>query len=236
MITWPSPKKILVILAHPDDPEFFCGGTISKWIKEGNSVHYLLMTHGEKGINANFNESHNIVGIREQEQLEAGKILGVESIAYLDFIDGMIVPDLKARKEVVSAIRDIMPDVVVTCDPTNYYMNGTYINHPDHRAAGQIVIDTVFPAVQNELYFPDLVEAGLQPHFIEEVWISLPKDVNTVIDVSETWADKMAALEAHKSQIGDVKEFRSRMLARAVQTDDGLLRFEEYFHRIIFRQ
>lgn len=234
MNLWPSPKKILVILAHPDDPEFFCGGTIAHWTGNGHQVDYLLMTKGEKGINDDFQDVENIIDIRYKEQRKAADILNVNDISYLDYQDGMLIPDIEARRNVVAHVRLIKPDIVVTCDPTNYYMNDNYINHPDHRAAGQIVVDAVFPGVQNRLYFPTLFEEGLEPHRVEEVWISLPKDTNITIDVTATWSKKIEALECHRSQIGDVKKFRKHMDSKGIYANDHL-RFEEKFHRIVFR-
>ena len=231
---WPSQKKILVILAHPDDPEFFFGATIALWTAQGHQVNYLLMTMGEKGINDSFDDAENIIDIRCKEQREAADILGVETISYLDYKDGMLKPDLDARKKVVAAVRKQKPDIIVTCDPTNYYMNDNYINHPDHRAAGQIVVDAVFPGVQNKLYYPALLAEGLDPHRVEEVWISLPKDPNTIIDVTDTWPIKIRALERHRSQIGEMETFRDHMQSKGTLKGKKL-RFEEKFHRIVFR-
>ena len=235
MEIWPAKKKILVILAHPDDPEFFCGGTIAKWVCDGHEVEYCLLTRGEKGINDLFNDSKNIILIREKEQLAAGGILGVKHIKYLDYEDGYLAPSMEARRDVVRAIREAKPNIVVCCDPTNYYLNDRYINHPDHRAAGQIVIDAVFPASQNELYFPQLIDENILPHKVEEVWISLPRESNIIIDVSDTWNMKVAALEKHVSQIGEIKEFHDRMARRVAYTDgNGVPHYEEKFNRIVF--
>ena len=231
---WSSKKNILIILAHPDDPEFFCGGTIAQWIKSGNHIDYLLMTKGEKGINDNFDDSLNIIQIRYEEQRKAADVLGVDQIHYLDYEDGTLVPGVDARERIVAAVRTYRPDIVVTCDPTNFYMNDNYINHPDHRAAGQIVIDAIFPGVQNKLYFPALLKRGLEPHRVEEVWISLPKKPNTSLDVTEEWPIKIKALECHLSQIGNKDSFRQHMDSKGLLVN-GKLRFEEKFHRIVFR-
>jgi len=234
MIRWTSPRKILVILAHPDDPEFFCGATIFKWTQMGNKVDYLLMSGGEKGINEDFDDVSNIKKIRELEQRRAADILGVSKIDYLDYQDGMIFPDLEARKDIVKKVREHKPDILVTCDPTNYYVNDHYINHPDHRAAGQIVLDAIFPGVQNKLYFPSLLAQGLEPHKIEEVWIALPKSPNITFDVTREWPTKVKALECHVSQIGDIEKFRERMFSKGEEINGGT-RFEENFYRIVFR-
>ena len=234
MIGWSSPKKILIILAHPDDPEFFCGASIYKWTQTGNRVDYLLMSKGEKGINDNFDDVPNIIKIREREQRNAADVLGVSDITYLDYQDGMMVPDIEARKKIVEKVRKHKPDILVTCDPTNYYVNDHYINHPDHRAAGQIVLDAIFPAVQNKLYFPSLLEKGLKPHKLEEVWITLSKSPNTSLDVTEEWGTKIKALECHTSQVGDIMKFRQRMVGKGIE-ENGEIHYKELFYRIVFR-
>jgi LmbE family N-acetylglucosaminyl deacetylase len=235
MKIWNSPKIILIILAHPDDPEYFCGATIAKWVQEGHKVEYCLFTKGEKGINDDYREVKNIISIREKEQRSAAKILGVNCVLYLNYMDGMLMPNLEARKNIVRVIRAQKPNIVVTCDPTNYYLNDNYLNHPDHRAAGEIVVDAVFPASQNKLYFPELLSEQLLPHHVEEVWLSLPKEANITLDVTETWPLKLQALEEHTSQIGNVMKFRAHMASKSAFKDkNNILHYEEKFNRIIF--
>jgi len=237
MKTWETSQKILVILAHPDDPEFFCGGTIAKWVGEGNLVSYLLLTRGEKGVNDHFNpdDINEIIQIRKKEQENAAKVVGVNEINYLHEPDGYLTANILIRRKVVKSIREMKPDIILTCDPTNYYLRDTYINHPDHRAAGQIVIDSVFPAVQNPVFFPDLIiNNNLSPHQLKEVWLSLPLSGNTIVDVTGLWTKKLKALHTHESQIGNPEEFDSRMMERRVPGSSiKKPRFEEIFHRII---
>ena len=236
---WASPQNILVILAHPDDPEFFCGGTIAKWAIEGHKISYCLLTKGDKGINDQFllNDSLKIKELRVKEENKAAKILGVNNVIFFNNPDGYLIPDLSLRRQVVMAIRKFKPDIVVSCDPTNYYMNDRTITHPDHRAAGQVVVDAVFPAAQNEAFFPDLMINGkLKPHKVNEVWLSLPTIANIVIDVTDTWTIKLNALHEHFSQIGDFNIFDKRMRER--HTEDSTIenpRFEESFRRIKFQ-
>jgi len=233
---WEKPQKILVILAHPDDPEFFCGGTIAKWVQSGHHVIYCLLTKGEKGINEfYFHEGdEDIVSLRLKEQKNAAAILGVTQIFYFNHPDGYLTPSMTLRRQVVKLIRKLQSDIVVGCDPTNYFIRDSYINHPDHRAAGQIVIDAIFPAAHNAFYFPDLNSQGYRPHKVKEVWLSLPNKANTTIDITDTWKIKIKALHEHKSQIGDEKKFDERMLSRRVEgsTEANPL-FEEAFTRII---
>lgn len=232
---WEKKQTILVVLAHPDDPEFFCGATIARWTEMGHSIHYCLLTRGDKGSNNREETGEQIAKKREVEEAEAAKVLGVDSIQFFHYPDGYLVPDLAIRKEVVRVIRQVRPDILVTCDPTTLFHNDRGINHPDHRAAGQIVIDATFPAAGNSFYFPELLKEGLEPHSVKEVWLSVTNQANVVIDVSKTWKKKIEALHCHKSQIGDSGLFDERMLTR--RTPDSSVenpRFEEKFKRIIF--
>jgi len=149
--------------------------------------------------------------------------------------DGYLVPDLDLRREIVRVIRKFKPDILVTCDPQNLF--ATYgINHPDHRAAGQVVLDAVFPAAGNKEYFPELITEGYQPHMPNEVWCALTQQPDTIIDVTDTWLTKLEALLAHKTQIGDVEKFKERMLSRHTKdSTDENPRYEEKFRRIVYR-
>ncbi len=157
---WPAGTTILVILAHPDDPEFFLGGAIARWTAAGHTVKYGLLTKGERGISPDFPDSQELARLRVGEQTEAAAVLGVHDITFLDYQDGYLVPSLEIRREVTRLIRSAKPDIVVSCDPQNYFIGETYLNHPDHRAAGQLVVDAIFPAVSNPSFFPELLEQG----------------------------------------------------------------------------
>ena len=233
---WDTPQKILVILAHPDDPEFFCGASIARWTQENNEVIYCLLTKGDKGANKHFKYGGDLTKKRREEQILAAKELGVNDILYLDYEDGYLNADLSLRLDIVRIIRKIKPDIVVTCDPTNLFFNDTYINHPDHRAAGQAVLDAVFPAAQNPLFFPQLINENLQPHDVKEIWVTLPKEPNITFDVTSTWQKKLSALLQHQSQIGDKEKFLERMRERRTETStEENPHFEETFRRIKLR-
>lgn len=238
MEEWATPQKILVILAHPDDPEFFCGATIARWTKQGHEVAYCLLTRGDKGGSDRSTTPQQLMALREIEQRAAAACLGVHSVQFLDYLDGYLMPDLAVRKAVVRVIRTYRPDVLVSCDPTNYFPRENYLNHPDHRAAGQIVVDAVFPASGNPYFFPELMdEEGLEPHSVRELWLSLTANPNLILDVTATWMDKVQALHEHRSQIGaDIAAFNERMASRRVpESDPAAPRFEERFRRLIFQ-
>jgi LmbE family N-acetylglucosaminyl deacetylase len=236
--SWNTPQEILVILAHPDDPEFFCGATLAKWAREGHHITYQLITCGDKG----FNEStpagmttDALCAIRHEEQLAAAKVIGVDAVHFLDTADGYLVPDLNLRREIVRVIRKFKPDILVTCDPQNLF--APYgINHPDHRAAGQVVMDAVFPAAGSPVFFPELLLEGYDPHMPKEVWCSLTMQHNVKVDVTDTWPIKLEAILKHKSQVGDVDKFLERMKSR--RTEDSTEenpRYEEHFRVVKYR-
>jgi len=234
---WEKPQRILVILAHPDDPEFFCGATLARWARAGHEIHYLLLTSGDKGFQDATATAEHICKVRQAEQNAAAAVIGVKSVRFLDLEDGYLVPSIDLRRQIVRVIRQLKPDILVTCDPTHLYAGDYYINHPDHRYAGQVVLDAVFPAADNSFFFPELIkDEGLLPHKLSEVWVSLTGNPTVTLDVTNTWEIKIRALKEHKSQIGDPKEFEERMRARKSEksTEENEY-YEEKFRVIKFR-
>jgi LmbE family N-acetylglucosaminyl deacetylase len=230
--SWDTPQHILVILAHPDDPEFFCGGTLARWARAGHRLTYQLLTCGDKGFNATTSSDMTpdaLCAIRHEEQQAAAKVIGVEAVHFMDCPDGYLVPDLDLRRDTVRAIRKFKPDILVTCDPQTLF--AAYgINHPDHRAAGQAVMDAVFPAAGSPVFFPELLIEGYLPHMPKEVWCSLTLQPNVVIDVTDTWDIKIEALLKHVTQIGEADKFVERMKSRRTEdSTDENPRYEERF-------
>jgi len=232
--SWDKSQKILVILAHPDDPEFFCGATLARWSRSGHEIHYFLLTNGNKGGGPEM-APEQLCAIRQMEQQNAATVIGVQSVQFLNLEDGYLIPSLELRREIVRVLRREKPDILVTCDPTLLYSWFGRVNHPDHRAAGQVVLDAVFPAAGNGHFFPELLIEGLLPHTPREVWVSLASHPTTILDVTDTWEVKMNALKEHKSQIGDPLVFEQRMLARHTEdSTDEAPRYEEKFRVLKF--
>ena len=201
----------------------------------GHQVRYCLLTRGDKGSNDRSVRSFDLAMQREVEQNAAAHELGVENVRFLDYEDGYLVPNLETRKRVTKIIREERPDIVLSSDPTNFFPNEASINHPDHRAAGQIVIEAVFPATGNPLYFPELLLEGLEPHSVKEVWLSLTSQPNVVIDVTTTWNEKIGALKHHISQIGDPVKLEERMRSRRTpDSSDENPKYEEKFRRFVY--
>ena len=229
---WKGSKKIMIILAHPDDPEFFMGGTIAEWVRQGHDVNYLLLTKGQRGVSPGFPDSAMLVSVRMAEQQNAAAKLGVRNVSYLDYQDGYLVPGIETRKNVVREIRRIRPDIIATCDPLLIYQRGR-INHPDHRAAGQIVIDAIFPAVGNPAFFPELIDEGFPQHRVEELWLSLPVDANFEMEVTRHWQLRLDALLEHVSQVGEPSAFLDHMETRRRSQWGEDMRYVESFRRLI---
>ena len=233
---WDSPRNILVVLAHPDDPEFFCGATIARWTAAGHQVSYCLLTCGDKGTQDRTLAAEDLCRLRQAEQRAAAAVLGVRNVRFLGYPDGYLTPDMELRCAITRVIRQERPDVLVACDPTTLYVREVLLNHPDHRAAGQATLDAVYPAARDHLYFSELLlQEHLEPHVVPEVWVSIPKEPTVELDVTEFWETKIRALNEHKSQIGDPQALAERMRARHTSNSSRQNpRYSEYFRRLIF--
>jgi LmbE family N-acetylglucosaminyl deacetylase len=234
---WKEKKKILVILAHPDDPEFFMGATLARWGTLGHEVRYCLLTTGQKGSQDLNQKPEDLAEIRQREQQNAVNYLKVKSLEFLDYMDGEIVPDLEMRKKIVRVIRRHKPQIVVSSDPLNYFPADNRVNHPDHRAAGQVVLDAVFPAAGNPMFFPELIsEENLAPVNVAELWFSIPAEANLVVDVSRYFDEKIKAILCHKSQLNkDETKFEEMLKTRwAIFSEQQQPVYIERFRRIVF--
>ena len=232
---WEVPQNILVLLAHPDDPEFFCGATTARWVHAGHHVSYCIITCGDKGTKDLTIGSDELCSIRQKEQRSAAKVLGVEEITFMGYPDGYLTPDINLRRDITRVIRIVRPDVLVTCDPQTLFTSNGGLNHPDHRAAGQATLDAVFPAARDHLNFPELWnDEKLEPHVVKEVWVCGTLMPDVTLDVTETWEIKIQALYEHKSQIGEPEKLAERLRnRRTVDSTPEKPRYEEKFRRLI---
>jgi len=224
-----EPQRILVVLAHPDDPEFFCGATLAKWARAGKEVRYLLLTCGDKGSDNPEMTPELLCADRQIEQRAAAAVIGATQVMFLGYHDGELENTLDVRREIVREIRRYKPQIIVTCDPTTYFRANAYINHTDHRTAGAAALDAVFPAAGNRMYFPELLADGLEPYAPKEIWMSLTNDPNVWVEVNDTLAIKIAALREHKSQVKDPANLEKRIRERLRRSDfDGELYAESF--------
>ena len=195
-------------MAHPDDCDFGAGGTIAHWTSQGIEVSYCIITNGDQGGEESGIPVEEMAKVRQQEQRDAGKALGVTDITYLNYRDGWLMPSIELRKEIVKAIRIAKPDRMVVQSPERNWER-IYSSHPDHLAAGETAIQAVYPDARNPFAFPELKAAGLEPWRVREVWITGSPTPNHFVDISETFSKKMAALHAHVSQTAHNKELEN---------------------------
>ena len=203
--------NILVAIAHPDDPEFFCGGAIARWATEGNPIRYVVVTGGDKGSDVPDMTVRKLVALREIEQVNAAARLGVSDIAFLHYVDGELANTLALQRDLCREIRRFKADLVVTTDPQTLNFFNTRINHNDHRVIGQAVCDAIFPAAGNWMYFPELIAEGFEPHAPKELWFSGPTAPNTILDVTPYVEAKIAGIREHHSQVKDPEGMARRI-------------------------
>jgi LmbE family N-acetylglucosaminyl deacetylase len=193
----------MVIVAHPDDAEFTCAGTVARWVMEGHRVIYVICTDGSRGSNDPGRPPEVMAPLRRAEQLEAAGILGVEQVLFLAHEDGTLEPTLELRRELTRLVRRYRPDIVICGDPTRIISRNVYINHPDHRAAAEGAVYAIFPSAVTRYIFPELLDEGLEPHKVREVYLYAPSEANDWVDISNTIDLKAAALKAHRSQVSE---------------------------------
>jgi LmbE family N-acetylglucosaminyl deacetylase len=202
----PAPARAMSIHAHPDDQEFTVAGTLAKWARADCEIVSVCITSGGAGSNKYTPldmTRHALVAIRQDEQREACRILGVKETIFLGYEDGSLEPSIGLRRELTRLIRRHRPEVVLTGDPTVRFYGTTYMNHPDHRVAADVALDAVFPSAGTRLIFPELLDEGLEPHEVRQVYIHGAERPDTYVDISEFLDLKLAALRAHKSQMGE---------------------------------
>jgi len=212
-------------MAHPDDPELACGGTIAQWA-ERDRVHYIIASCGEKGTWDKNAEPLAIARNREKEAKTAAKFLGVHRVIFLRHPDGEMAFTPTLRLELAALIRSIKPYTVVTHDPWRRQF------HPDHRAIGFVVIDAIMIA-RDWHFYPFLKEIGLRIHRPRELLLT-PTDKPTLInDITANFDKKIKAIKLHRSQLRQLPEWQKRIKQRAL--NDGKLggyKFAEGFNKM----
>lgn len=212
------PESALAIMAHPDDVEFACAGTLARWVRAGARACMVLVTSGDVGIAEPGMTRARATEVREAEQRAAAEVLGVRDVVFLRESDGLVQPTLELRKKLVREIRRFRPEVVICGDPTLVWGGETYINHPDHRAVATASIDAIYPAAGQPNLFEELAAEGLSAFKPRKVYVATWQDATTWMSIDETVALKVEALRAHASQLKgwDVdREVRNRAAERA---------------------
>ncbi|PWU19630.1 MAG: PIG-L family deacetylase [Candidatus Rokuibacteriota bacterium] len=208
-------ERVLVITAHPDDSEFGAGGTVAKLVREGKQVSYCILTNGNKGSSDRSMTPERLVAIREEEQRNAARVLGVETVDFLGFPDCELEDTRESRLAVTAAIRRHRPDLIIAQNPHRTRNYGG--SHRDHRIAAGIALDCVYPLARDHMAFPELLAQGLEPHRVKEVHLMWWDNPELVVDISDTIDLKIKALTCHASQIKDAAGMEKRVRERSAQ-------------------
>jgi LmbE family N-acetylglucosaminyl deacetylase len=199
-------ERAMVIYAHPDDAEFMVAGTIAKWAKAGVEVTYCMVTNGASGSQDPKMTRAKLRDIRYAEQRKAAKVLGVKHVVFLGYEDGYLYPTLEVRRDVARQVRIHKPDVIIAMDP-EFRVGESYVNHPDHIAAGEVALRTINPDASTRQMFPELWrDEKLEPHKPKALFLETFGGTGTVIDITDTMETKIKALLLHRSQLGPEAE------------------------------
>ena len=225
-------RRVLVVVAHPDDAEFGCGGSVARWVKEGKEVTYVILTNGDKGSGDRSMTSERLAKIRQEEQRNAALTLGVQRVEFLGYPDGELEDTREVRRGVTAEIRRWRPDLLVTQNP--YRTTNLYASHRDHRIAAGVALDCVYPLARDHLSFPELLAQGLEPHKVREVYLMWWENPEVVVDISDTMDLKLKALACHASQMGDFASVEARVREWAAQRGKPKsFAYAETFNRIV---
>ncbi len=194
------PKRVLVVVAHPDDIDFGIAGTVDQLSKAGSHVAYCLVTSGEAGEDDMTVDATELAAMREAEQTAAAAEVGVSDLHWLHHPDGMVENNLKLRCDISRIIRIEKPDVVITQAPYRRF-DSTYGSHPDHTETGEATIRAVYPDARNPRSFTaELLDQGYEPHAVPHMWISAVEQ-DLFVDINDSFDAKLRALRSHESQV-----------------------------------
>ncbi len=210
----PTPiQRVLVVTAHPDDSEFGAGGTVAKLVREGMQVVYCIVTNGDKGSGDRSMTPERIARIREAEQRNAARVLGVETVDFLGFPDCEVEDTRETRMAVTAAIRRHRPYRLIIQNPNRTKNLGA--SHRDHRIVAGIALDCVYPLARDHMAFPELIAQGLEPHKVREVYLMWWENPEMVVDITDTIDLKLKALACHASQFKDFGAVEARVRERS---------------------
>lgn len=232
---WEHVSRALVIMAHPDDPDFTCGGTAIQMARQGIEVTYLILTNGDKGNHNPEITRNQLIALRKIEQRAAADMCGVKHVLFMGEEDGFLQPTRELRYRVTREIRRIRPQLILITDPDRYFVGDFYINHPDHRNAGLIALDAIFPAADNPMFYPELADEGYLPHKISQLYVYGHGVPNVRFDITDDVQTKIDAILCHKTQITEPEKAVPAWHERwKTVEEDGSVRYYEQFRVMKF--
>jgi LmbE family N-acetylglucosaminyl deacetylase len=206
-------RRALAIFAHPDDVDFGAAGTVARWVDEGWDVRYVCVTRGQKGAWDAHMDVEEYGALRETEQRAAAKVVGVDDVTFLDWMDSEVFDSLELRRALAREFRRHRPHRLLTMAP-DPLPTDRFVNHPDHRIVGQAALDVTMTGGTTASIFPDLLDEDLPPwRDCAETWLMGPAIKPRAVDITPTIDRKLDAIRSHASQIGD-RDIETFMRAR----------------------
>jgi LmbE family N-acetylglucosaminyl deacetylase len=231
-------KRIMAVVAHPDDLELTGAGTVVRWVREGAEAILVVATDGARGGKIEGSDEPNMAAERRREQLDAAGVMGIRETVFLGFPDGELNDDETLRGSLVEQLRRHRPDVAMVMDPLTVIYRNYYVNHRDHRMLGMAMLDALYPEASNAAYFPSQIEDGLEPHKVPELLLAQTDQPNYWVDVSDTLETRFQALGRHRSQTrlwpedGEAVIRQQREVASLLGVEHGMT-YAEAFRRVV---
>jgi LmbE family N-acetylglucosaminyl deacetylase len=188
-------ETALAIVAHPDDMEYGSSSAVARWTAQGKKITYLLLTRGEAGIDSMTPPEAG--PLREQEERESARVVGVSEVEFLSYPDGVIEYSLTLRRDWTREIRKKRPEILIT---VNHHLTFGWgmLNMADHRWAGLAVLDAARDA-GNRWIFPELLAEGLEPWGkVRLVLVAGSPQPTHAVDVSAFIDRGIASLKKHR--------------------------------------
>jgi LmbE family N-acetylglucosaminyl deacetylase len=199
-----------MVTAHPDDVDFGAAGSIATWVKAGIEVAYCVVTNGDAGGSDRSISRADMARIRQKEQRAAAAELGVSNVSFLGYPDGRLTLSIELRRDVSRLVRQFRPDRLVCQSPERRW-DRIGASHPDHLAAGEAAVCAAYPDARNPFAHPELLEEGLEPFSVRELWLMAGPQPNRAMDITDTFDRKVAALRRHESQITNEADLEARL-------------------------
>lgn len=218
--------RVLMVTAHPDDVDFGAGGTVAAFTDAGVEVAYCVVTDGQAGGSDPTITRDAMGALRREEQRAAAAVVGVRDVTFLGYQDGQLAAGIDLRRDIARVIRRFRPQRVVAQSPERNWER-IFASHPDHMAAGEATACAVYPDARNPFAFPELLDEGLEPHTVPELWLMAPEHPSVVVDTTHTFDRKVMALQCHRTQVGDGEHIAALVgewasgVARAAGLADG---------------
>jgi LmbE family N-acetylglucosaminyl deacetylase len=189
----------LCVVAHPDDLEFGAAAAVARWTEAGKSVSYAMITSGEAGIDGLAPDECRRV--REAEQVESAKLVGVDVVEFLGLPDGILEYGVALRRVICGMIRKHRPEIVITNNFRETW-GGRSLNQADHIVTGRATVDAVSDAANRWIFPEQLTEGGLEPwRGVQGIWAANSPQSDQAVDTSATFERGVASLAAHQAYI-----------------------------------